>query len=329
MRVKLSTTKLAIIFTSANERGYTSSMLASTLGVHERTFRDWRRGKFLMPLVAFQKLLNITEIPEHLLSPVFIDERLQRKLAGEKGGVAYTKLYGAPGTHNSRRKGGNASFERRKMDAKDIYARKAIQLPTQGLQLAEFMGIMIGDGSVGTYQASVSLNAVTDEQYSYFVVELIEKLFAIKPSLQHRIASNCTVIVISSIELTEQLQRYGLPKGDKIRAAIDIPSWILKNPALTAACLRGIFDTDGSIFLERHRIKDSPYAYPRMAFVSASPPLVESIHKGLTTLGIYATRRGQRKVTIERFTDIDKYFKIVSSSNPKHLERYALFGGVG
>lgn len=98
---------------------------------------------------------------------------------------------------------------------------------------------------------------------------------------------------------------------------------------MTAACLRGIFDTDGSIFLETHRIKGVVYSCPRMTFVNASPPLVESIHKSLTTLDIHATKRGSRKVTIERFTDIDKYFKIVSSSNPKHLERYTTFGGVG
>ncbi len=49
----------------------------------------------------------------------------------------------------------------------------------------------------------------------------------------------------------------------------------------------------------------------------------------LISLGIGAKIRGNRAVTIERFTDIQEYFRIVGSSNPKHVRRFAQFGGVG
>jgi len=49
----------------------------------------------------------------------------------------------------------------------------------------------------------------------------------------------------------------------------------------------------------------------------------------LDHLGIKSKIRGERVVSIEHFTEIQKYFTIVGSSNPKHVRRFISFGGVG
>lgn len=131
MRIKLTVNELSILFLAIKGQGYTSAELAQELGVHERTLRDWKRGKFTVPAVAYRQLIATSGLSEELITPVFVSERSQRRLAGQKGGRKYQQLYGAPGTYESRVKGGEASFEYRKVSQQDIYSRKQIKIPAR------------------------------------------------------------------------------------------------------------------------------------------------------------------------------------------------------
>lgn len=128
--------------------------------------------------------------------------------------------------------------------------------------------------------------------------------------------------------MVEFLKERGVLQGNKLKQGLDMPRWILDEPEYRIACLRGIFDTDGCIFQERHNIKDKIYSYPRLSFVSASEALRGSISTSLLDLGFKAKIRGNRSVNLERFEDITEYFRIVSTSNPKHLRRFHSFGGI-
>ncbi len=329
MRAKLDATSCKNLFELLAIKGHTIASLAVTIGVHERTISDWRRGKFSIPSDAFQKLVAASGASESELNVIHIDDRKRKSSAGKQGGNTYLRRYGPPGSRDSRVKGGTNSYIARASVTTDIFARKVILRPKMSPYLAEFIGIMIGDGSITPYQAIVSLNTTTDKEYIVYVNALIKRLFGLESTLRPKLPADCTNIVVSSRDIVEFLLSLGLPLGDKVRAGIDIPEAFKKDPDLLAACLRGIFDTDGGIFLEKHMRPQGVYAYPRMAFVSASPRLRQSIYDGLTSLDIRSKERQHRSVNIERFTDIKKYFRIVGSSNPKHLERYTLFGGVG
>lgn len=233
------------------------------------------------------------------------------------------------GTTDSRRRGGIASYEVRRANKNDIFTRKKIHIPLQSEGLAEFLGIMIGDGGVNKYQVSIALNLKSDWEYCGYVAKLIHTLFGVTATLQIRATRNCVVLVVSSAHLVDFLVQSGLPKGHKIRNGLDMPDWIKDDPRYSTACLRGIFDTDGGIYQEVHKYRAKRYAYARMAFVSASPPLVESIFNHLNYLGLQPKVRGSQRVLVERFTDVDEYFRIVGSSNPKHIHRFTTFGGVG
>lgn len=211
----------------------------------------------------------------------------------------------------------------------DIYARNPITIPSDSYSLAEFIGLIIGDGSVGPYQISITLDSKTDVEYADYVMSLIYSLFSISPQYRLRINKNCIVIEVSSINLVTVLIDKGLPLGDKLRNGLCMPEWIKKDESYSKACLRGIFDTDGSVFQEIHKIKAKKYSYCRMSFVSASPTLLDDIHLALGYLGIVSRIRGNRAVSIESFTEIQKYFRIVGSSNPKHNRKFVKFGEVG
>lgn len=131
------------------------------------------------------------------------------------------------------------------------------------------------------------------------------------------------VIVISRIELVGFLQEIGLPQGNKIQARIDIPVWIKENPEYLIACVRGLVDTDGSVFNHSYLSKGKRYTYKKLDFTSASDLLRNSVYEFFQSLGMHPRFSSQRGVRLESKADISKYFAIVSSHNPKHLNRYA------
>lgn len=181
----------------------------------------------------------------------------------------------------------------------------------------------MGDGSISKYQVSISLNHITDAEYLLYVCDLIRYLFKIEPHVQHRPKLSMNVIVISRIELVAYLQEMGLPQGNKIDAQIDIADWIKENPEYLTACVRGLVDTDGCIFNHSYISKDKRYTYKKLDFTSASELLRTSVYTFFEELGMHPRFSSQRGVRLESRADIALYFKVVSTHNPKHLNRYA------
>ena len=301
--------------------------LAATLNCSSRTIRSWKAGHTSLPLEVFRYLIELSGIKEPVPHTV-ISVAQQRSKAGSKGGKMSYSRYGL-GSTQSRQKGGNESYRKRRDSEGDIFTRHRIKPTVYSNSLAELMGIMIGDGCITRYQVSVSCNSVDDKEYVDYVADLMLKLFGLAASKTIRTTSRCATLTISSIALSERLVALGLPLGDKLRYGLRMPPWILADEEYARWCLRGIFDTDGGVYAEKHTIREVSYSYPRMTFVSASPELVSDIAFCLQRIGFVPTINSGRYVKLSKFTDIKEYFTIVGSSNPKHLRRIAKFGGVG
>ncbi|HVA11399.1 MAG TPA: hypothetical protein VNG32_04525 [Candidatus Dormibacteraeota bacterium] len=329
MRVRLSTKDREYIFSRLDKKGLGLIKIASVIDVSPRTITDWKRGKYNMTINHFDKIVLLAEIDNLSLSPEVLDTWWNNSAAGKQGAAARFKKHGQLGDNKSRRLGGKNSYLKRKDNQKDIYSPKSIIEPAQDERLAEFIGILIGDGGVTKYQVAIASNTIDDREYIVYIISLIRQLFGIDPSISVRKNMNCTVTVISSVNLVKYLKKQGVPVGDKLRQNLDIPAWILRDRKLAIACLRGIFDTDGGVYLETHKIKGKQYSYPRLAFVSMSPNLRASIHQVLTDLEFSPKIRNNRSVNLEKRLDIRKYFGLVGTSNPKHMSRWDRFGGVG
>lgn len=329
MRVRLDQEDLSLVFLRVSKYHKGSAAAGKSLGVSSRAIRDWRRGKHTIPYDQYLKLLALAKLDQQLLTPQLLSDWHYASTAGQKGAQSRQLLYGPLGDAASRKKGGESSYKARRHDSTDIYSRKAITRPGLNVALAEFMGVMIGDGCITKYQVSVALSSLVDREYAARIIFLFNSLFSIQPNTAKRKSSNCTTITASSIELSEYLNSLELPVGNKVKQNHTIPSWIRNDTELEKACLRGIFDTDGCIFQEKHVINDKLYCYSRMSFVSASESLRESIYDILILLGFTPKMRNNRSVNLEKKQDIDEYFRRIGSSNPKHLQRFNNFGGVG
>lgn len=195
-----------------------------------------------------------------------------------------------------------------------------IKTPKKSAKLAEFVGIMIGDGGITDYQITVTLHRVDDENYSLFVEKLLKELFQVKPNKNYR--QSVVNIRISRKKLVHYCQSIGLFQGNKIKNKVDIPDWVKNNKKYLIACLRGLFDTDGSVYIHRYMSKQKQYNYTNFCFTSRSLPLLLSVKSALQRFGFNPVYGSRSDIKLYSKQDIINYYTKIGSHNSKHLDKY-------
>lgn len=243
-----------------------------------------------------------------------------KALAGALGGTARIRLHGNPGTHEGRRRGGlKSQATHKKLNSRFKVLRKAIT-PRKSRRLAELIGILAGDGHVGMYQVSVTTNANTDQEHAVFVRSLLEETFGLPVTLKRRKNSNVLIVLLSSKGACDILRTVGIPSGNKTRDQITPPEWIVRSAVFRRSFLRGLIDTDGSVYFDRHTIKGKEYASLCIAFTNASIPLLHFVEQTWKELGYNPTRFG-RNVRLRRKKEVLGYASTIGFSNPKHAQK--------
>lgn len=243
------------------------------------------------------------------------------------GGLRRVKLYGNPGTAEGRSKGGKKTvqfFHLNPALAKTIgfVMRKEINYPERSPELAELIGIMLGDGGLpGNHQLTISFNYLTDKDYSRYICSIFEKLFSIGCSIHKRKNSNGADVVVNSSNLVDFLVKQGLVTGNKTRNQADIPSWIKGRAEYQIACLRGLVDTDGGLYTHKYRSNGKYYRYAKLCFTNHSGPLLNSVLTILTGLNFKAYL-GDHHVSIYAASEVRRYFREVGSHNLKHVTKF-------
>ncbi|MEP7166949.1 MAG: LAGLIDADG family homing endonuclease [Candidatus Woesebacteria bacterium] len=203
--------------------------------------------------------------------------------------------------------------------------RKAISLPEDSVDLAELMGIEFGDGGINNpWQLVITLNSEADREYSIYVSELLTKLFHIQVSIRKRPHGKVLVLVCSSSTLLDFLIVKGAVRGNKILQQIDIPTWINHSTTYQRAFVRGLVDTDGCLYIHRHRIKGKEYRHVGLCFTSFSLPLTKSVAKIFLANGIqpHVTDSG-RRIYLYNQNLVIQYLKIFGSSNSRILNKFS------
>lgn len=239
-----------------------------------------------------------------------------KQKAGRLGAIRRNERYGNPGTAQGRRTGGLSSRGR----------LKKITIPLKTPELAEFIGIVLGDGSLTDYQVKIYFNARTDREYAAFVGDLAKKLFDLCSTVSLR-PKNTLELVVSSTMLVDYLKKLGLQKGNKIAHTVGVPSWILEERDLVRACLRGLIDTDGGVYFHTHTTKGIRYRNMALCFTSRSRPLLDAVHSMFQEMMISAKNDLRERILVYNKRDIDLYMSSVGSHNAHVLERYRSYRG--
>ncbi len=239
----------------------------------------------------------------------------QLREAAKLGGRRRHELYGNFGTPEGRAKGGRNSGPAQ---------RQVIRSPEQSPRLAEAVGIILGDGGVTDHQVSIYLDRKGDDAYSIYVQILFQELFGIP--VARRFRENVIIISLSSGNLVAFLAKIGVNSGNKVRRQADIPNWVKENATFARACLRGLMDTDGCVYSDRHLKGEKEYRSLCVAFTNHSQPLLQAAQAILAADGIrYTVTRYD--VKIRKRLDVKKFARVIGFSNAKHKRKVEQFFG--
>lgn len=303
---------------------------AKLCNLSERTIRDWYRGKFSMDLNSINILCRKTGIPLPKEAEIK-EDYWYTGLGSSIGAMTCLKKYG--------RVGGDPDYRIKKWyewweaDGKhrprenSIFARKSFQKPQYSEDVAEFVGIILGDGGISQNQIKITFNAKDEKDYLQFIAGLVKRLFNVPfgiHNIYHGGRHSATDIVISRVGLTEFcIEQLGLKKGNKVRQQVDVPKWIRGNNFYLAACVRGLVDTDGSIFAHSYKVKGKLYYYKKLAFSNRSKPLLTTVYQFFKDCGFSPRFTSDGKdVRLDSKNDIRSYFNVIGSHNPRHLNKY-------
>ena len=304
------------------EKKISVANMARLCACSERTIRDWRREKFPMDEACFVKLCKrIRMTPPKEIS--LLSRYAHTSEAGKKGAMAMLQKFGGFPADEAYRK---AQWKKwwdtnGKFHLPSHLLPIPLHKPRKSADLAEFVGIVMGDGSISDYQVSITLHQADDLSYSRYIAKLIKKLFHLTPKVYHRPKYSVLVIVVSRRELVSLLHSFGLPIGNKIRQRLAIPNWIKDKEAYTIACVRGLLDTDGTVINHQYTVNGKMYCYKKLAFTSASQQLRDDVARIFANVGIKSRIAG-RDVRIDSVENVRRYFEKIGSNNPKHLKRY-------
>lgn len=291
------------------------SRIAQDIRVSTRTLTSWRSQENTMPLDIAEKWRKKFGIilPRHTV----IDLDKKRKEASSLGGKVRESMYGNLGTPEGRRRGGLRSQQIHKNNPLSPFVALPVMFPHRDVHFAELIGAILGDGTVTEYQLILYSNAFDEVEYSQFLADLVTKVFHVSTAT-HRVKNYGVIrVVCSRTEVVAHLQKAGVGIGNKVHRQAGVPLWIKRNDSFAQACVRGLVDTDGCVYLDRHRVNEQNYSSLCIAFTNASVPLLDFVFETWTSLGFHPTRH-KRDVRLRRREEVIKYANQVGFSNSKH-----------
>lgn len=198
--------------------------------------------------------------------------------------------------------------------------RRILEVPPLSEDLAEFCGVMLGDGHIGTGQIFITINIKTDRNYVAYLQDLLERLFQFPPRVTRVINEAVVNLYVTSAHLVGKLRDVGIYSSNKVRDQVGVPNWIFGAPEYQRGFLRGFFDTDGSIY----RLKR--FNAVQMSFSNRSLPLLEGTRLILLGLGYHPSRFSGHAIYLTRQTDLREYAQEIGFGNLKHYARATIFG---
>lgn len=307
------------------QTGASADVLARQLGVCARTVRDWRRERWQLDAASLERLCRLAGLPQP--SVVLLPDYWSVSKASRLGGRRHAELYGSPGTEAGRSKGGRAAQQLFQLDPeyyqlRGVCARKTVKQPSLSADLAEFVGIVLGDRGLTDRQLTIAFNYL-DSRYAAYVKRLGEKLFGITPGKAVVPKDHVFYLVFSSTALIDAVESVGLRRGNKVKNQVDIPKWIWRRREYQAACLRGLMDTDGCVYRHRYLVNGKRYIYTKLCFTNYSRPLLLSAKKLFEGFKMYPTlHKDGHRLYLHNNCGVKRYLKTIGTRNPRYLERF-------
>jgi hypothetical protein len=219
-------------------------------------------------------------------------------------------------------------------------------------KIAEVVGLSFGDGSLTLKKSDNALRfqlrgdaEEEREHYLYHIIPLFNKYVS-----QPLIKRNVSVVeskkshrsfgmAIQNNIVGTYLNSVGIPVGRKNE--LIIPKWIKNDKTFSIAFLRGILDTDGTIFCKRNYSLKIPKKHTqiKLKIVTISKLLSQDLQLLMNSLKIknylkvQTSKRSNEKtsyhVEVSGGINVDKWFNIIGSNSPKHITKFQVWKEFG
>lgn len=207
-------------------------------------------------------------------------------------------------------------------------------------ELCELIGAIIGDGYVDShvdekgkskYHIQIVGNSTLDKDYLLITLSTIAKnVFGINTNHYFRKDKKALNLNLHSKQLFVLLtKRFGFPIGPKT-FTIKIPEEIMNSEEkFVFATIRGIFDTDGCVFLDKRKIYNK--IYPRISLQTVSEPLFLQLKgflsKHFSLYTYHNIKRHNYYVEVYGHKQVEKWMKLIGFSNSRNLRKVEACGG--
>jgi hypothetical protein len=192
--------------------------------------------------------------------------------------------------------------------------RQDIVVPrAYSIALAELVGALLGDGNITPTQVVMTIGK--KDKYKQHIAVLMEKALGVRPSVCWSSRGDLSVYVGST-----RLVRWFLDMGlvfNKVANQVGVPKWIMTSSSYMRAALRGLWDTDGSVYKLKFGCQ--------MGFRNRSRPLLHDVREMLLKLGFHPSSVSGYSVYLTRRDELIRFAREVGFGNGKHLERFREF----
>ena len=209
--------------------------------------------------------------------------------------------------------------------------------------LAEFVGAFIGDGCLSEYHANdrkskrrmlyFSGNWKNDKEYhEKRILPIINKNSNLNVKVRRRKCKTALQFSTCNNNIINFLLSLGFSFGEKHKT-VKIPEMFIGNDNIIKACIRGVFNTDGSVYrryskiYKKYGFGKNTLNYAIVQIKSNSSGLLNQIKSEMERMG-YTTNRivGDGKTSnvfrITKQSDIKRFFTEISTTHPYHINRY-------
>lgn len=219
---------------------------------------------------------------------------------------------------------------------------------TKDEKTAEIVGLCFGDGSLtrrnsgskkGRLRFQMRGNITEDkEHYINYVNPLFDKMLGKVSIARYNGKKPYYGIATENQKICNNLKFLGVKVG--VKKELKIPNWIKKERKFLIKFLRGLIDTDGSVYCT----KDYNYTFKkhikvRVGFGTISKTLIKEVHNSLKYLGVhnlllspYKQKNRNWNILFKILIDgpnVRDYFKIIGSNNKKHITKFKIWEKFG
>jgi len=196
------------------------------------------------------------------------------------------------------------------------YFRNTHLNPNKELQ-AYVVGVALGDGNISNPNGrAIRLRITCDKKYPLLIKRIFNSLKLLLPSNKVSIVErkeNYSDISVYS-NLLKNIIPWENGKGSKFQQKASIPDWIKENNRYKIKCLKGLIETDGSIYIDR--------GYKMVIFATIIQNLANDVLSAIESLGfeprLYKIPQGKNKKY--NFTQQTLYHIRLSKNVSKFLD---------